>query len=466
MPKNPNRRQVLAGSAALLAGCKEAGEGSVEQDILGDREVTERPPQDAGVVDGASEDDALSDGGGDGLQDTATDDAAQDGTTDGEPDVPTGEQPTKTKGPYWQSRGEGILRFRVETQGSGRLYLEIDGQRYELERTAYDVEFQWPPTTTLNIENPDLPGRFTIHQIDVFDLPAGLEVPWRLDGLTTGPIINTVWAPIERKTDATLGWVSDTMFPSSVGVGASMAAAAPGFLLHGGDIQYQTNPLDTWTGYFVHYGAVMQRAPMHYCIGNHDYDRVEEFASQYARLFGVQAPDHQLDYHAVTYAGWRILMLNSERSFWFDGAQLRWMDEELERTANNLALHGTIVAFHRPYYTLSRDLPNMEVREAMHPRWVEYGVPLVLTGHNHGYERFEVDGVTYIVDAGGGASLYSTRRNAAAVDSLRPGESDLQVADSSSFGWLSLQLRLDGSIEAQRIGEGDIVVDSFTVPRP
>lgn len=36
-----------------------------------------------------------------------------------------------------------------------------------------------------------------------------------------------------------------------------------------------------------------------------------------------------------------------------------------------------------------------------------YGVDVVFNGHKHSYERNEVNGVTYVVTAGGGAPLYA-----------------------------------------------------------
>ncbi len=49
------------------------------------------------------------------------------------------------------------------------------------------------------------------------------------------------------------------------------------------------------------------------------------------------------------------------------------------------------------------------------PLFERYGVQLVLSGHDHNYQRFAVrNGVTYVVHGGGAARLYSLRRLPAA----------------------------------------------------
>jgi len=55
-----------------------------------------------------------------------------------------------------------------------------------------------------------------------------------------------------------------------------------------------------------------------------------------------------------------------------------------------------------PYSASPKRGSNLAVREATHPLFVEYGVDLVLTGHNHIYERtIPQQGVTYVVTGAG-----------------------------------------------------------------
>jgi 3',5'-cyclic AMP phosphodiesterase CpdA len=68
-----------------------------------------------------------------------------------------------------------------------------------------------------------------------------------------------------------------------------------------------------------------------------------------------------------------------------------------------------IVLIHHPPYSAGYQGSNMEVREIWTPIFERYGVQLVLSGHDHDYQRnVEMDGVTYVVT--GGAA--GTRRTA------------------------------------------------------
>lgn len=108
---------------------------------------------------------------------------------------------------------------------------------------------------------------------------------------------------------------------------------------------------------------------------------------------------------------------------WTQGAQTRW----LERTLADLRAKGSgvdfIVAFmhHGPYSTSNTHASEGGVREAWAPLFDRFGVDLVISGHNHCYERTlplragkvssasttAVDssqGTTYVTAGGGGAS--------------------------------------------------------------
>ena len=72
-----------------------------------------------------------------------------------------------------------------------------------------------------------------------------------------------------------------------------------------------------------------------------------------------------------------------------------------------------IAYFHRPPYSSgSEHGSDLTVRAAFGPIFERYGVQLVLSGHDHDYERtLPQDGVTYVVSGGGGAFLYSVAKS-------------------------------------------------------
>jgi hypothetical protein len=86
-----------------------------------------------------------------------------------------------------------------------------------------------------------------------------------------------------------------------------------------------------------------------------------------------------------------------------DDAQTAWLRRVLSRSRAS----WRIAVFHHPAYTCG----NYDSHEAVVARWVplfeRYGVRLVLSGHDHNYQRFAPRrGVRYLVHGGGGTRLY------------------------------------------------------------
>jgi Calcineurin-like phosphoesterase len=100
----------------------------------------------------------------------------------------------------------------------------------------------------------------------------------------------------------------------------------------------------------------------------------------------------------------QLFFLDSNR---ITGTQTAWLEQQLSESAAT----WKIAVLHHPPYTCGGHLGNVVVAR----RWVslfeEYGVQLVLSGHDHNYQRFASrNGVTYIVHGGGAAGLYPLRR--------------------------------------------------------
>jgi hypothetical protein len=79
--------------------------------------------------------------------------------------------------------------------------------------------------------------------------------------------------------------------------------------------------------------------------------------------------------------------------------QAQWLKHALatSKSAYN------VVAMHHPPYSSG---PHGDTNYMQWP-YAEWGADLVMAGHDHCYERLEIDGITYIVSGLGGASLYS-----------------------------------------------------------
>jgi Calcineurin-like phosphoesterase len=131
-------------------------------------------------------------------------------------------------------------------------------------------------------------------------------------------------------------------------------------------------------------------------LGNHDYE-VGRGRYQF-KLLGMPGP-----YYTRRLGDAQLFLLDSNL---MSDRQTAWLEQQLaESTAT-----WKIAAFHHPPYACGGHSGNELVARHWIPLFESYGVQLVLSGHEHNYQRFATrNGVTYVVHGGGGAGLYRPR---------------------------------------------------------
>jgi hypothetical protein len=113
--------------------------------------------------------------------------------------------------------------------------------------------------------------------------------------------------------------------------------------------------------------------------GNHDYETPD--AAGYFAYFGARAPR---PYYSFDLGGWHLVSLNTEINRNWDSPQLRWLRRDLRRDKHRCEL----LYWHRPRWSGGVHGSS----EYSQPLWraaYEGGVDLVLTGHDHNYQRFK-----------------------------------------------------------------------------
>jgi predicted MPP superfamily phosphohydrolase len=93
------------------------------------------------------------------------------------------------------------------------------------------------------------------------------------------------------------------------------------------------------------------------------------------------------------------------RFFAFDSTypepeQIRWLEKELAASNDD----WKIVFFHQPLYSSGQTHgPDFQLREVLEPLFLKHNVSLVLSGHDHVYERIKPQkGIAYFVVGSGG----------------------------------------------------------------
>ena len=136
------------------------------------------------------------------------------------------------------------------------------------------------------------------------------------------------------------------------------------------------------------FATVLRNARLLAILGNHDVER--QHGSEQIAALGMNGPWWAEQIEDILFVG-----LDSNRPE--DGQQL----EFLERTLASARVRWTIVALHHPPYSAGYQGSSREVRSVFSPIFERYDVPLVLSGHDHDYQRsLPINGVTYIVSGG------------------------------------------------------------------
>ena len=223
-------------------------------------------------------------------------------------------------------------------------------------------------------------------------------------------------------------------------------ALDPDAVLLLGDNQYEDGTLAKYqASYDPTWGRL--KAITYPIPGNHEY--LTTGARGYFDYFGTAAGDPAQGWYSFDLGGWHIVALNSNcgavGGCGTESPQGRWL-------AADLAAHPgacTLAYWHHPRFSSGPHGNDLTVADF----WTllqQAGADLVLTGHDHGYERFAPQSGLreFVVGTGG--------KNHTSVTAIQPG-SEVRIYDA--FGVLELKLQPNG-YEWRFLKEDGIALDS------
>lgn len=165
-------------------------------------------------------------------------------------------------------------------------------------------------------------------------------------------------------------------------------------MLFMGDIAYESGTAKQLeNNFFKVYRDILKYVPAYPAIGNHE--RRTRKGAAYFDAFVLPFAER---YYAFDWGDVHFVAIDTTQ---YDSEQLKWLRDDLGRNK----LPWVIVFGHHPSYTSSFRGPQRKVRRAFAKIMAEYRVDLVVTGHEHQYERFKVGTVNYVVSGGGGGQL-------------------------------------------------------------
>ena len=228
----------------------------------------------------------------------------------------------------------------------------------------------------------------------------------------------------------------------------------PNFAIHNGDLVNRGGVYVQWEKLFFNpIGHLISHVPLYTVIGNH-----EDMSDNYFNFFCP--PCDTLAYYSIDYGNAHVIVLNTEKEALIDAPnQVKWLIDDLE---SNQDATWKFVVFHVPPFTSGGNYYSrfrLEVKELLVPIFQKYGVDMVLSGHDHHYERSfpigsksDYSAITYIVCGNGGTPM---RYNSPRMWTLY---------SERVYGFT--MINIDGTkMHFQSISIDDRVIDEFTLDK-
>ncbi|NOR88652.1 MAG: hypothetical protein GQ524_00205 [Anaerolineales bacterium] len=319
------------------------------------------------------------------------------------------------------SETEADLYFMLESPAEGAVFYSLYGNSGD--------QTQWitfnAATDTHLIKVSDLePGSLYEAWVGVSDDDGVYHPPSFADGVWE-PI--TIRLPQENDWPIRIGVIGDSGFGEDVTyqLAEEMASLHPELVIHTGDLVYNvyqdpSPPQAFIRKFYQPLADLLHAAPIYPVFGNHEgyedaYWRDQPFYyAAFPPLENSYGGDDfggmlgRREWYAFRQNDYQFIFLNSQQFYSLDlrEEQNAWLQERLGGSTSTT----NIVVFHIPPFTSGfHPDDGIPIRQAWIPLFEEANVALVLSGHDHNYERLELNGITYIVSGGGSNILYDKR---------------------------------------------------------
>ncbi len=226
----------------------------------------------------------------------------------------------------------------------------------------------------------------------------------------------------------------------------------PDFVVQTGDLVSDGFDSSLWPLFFDIERDLLRQTAFFPALGNHERNTL-----LFREYFRKEKPYYSFDWGNAHFAVINSDIANvsaqeSERdAFWAE--QTRWLEEDLR--AHQKADFRFVAAHHPPMTAVARrqgDNPHMT---ALMPMFEKYRVSAGLFGHDHNYQHYLKNGITYIVTGGGGAPLYDVDKPAEGITK--------RVMSVENF----VSVHVEGkTAHVQTVSIDGTVIDDFEIHAP
>ena len=170
--------------------------------------------------------------------------------------------------------------------------------------------------------------------------------------------------------------------------------------------------------------------------GNHDYHT--SGATGYFKYYGTNAGPAGRGYYSFDLGEWHIISLNSNVSMTSTSAQVTWLKADLAANPKKC----TLAYWHHPRFS-SGDHGNNSSTQPLYQALYDANADVILTGHDHSYERFAPQTATGVADPARGIRQFVVGTGGRSFYAFGTIEPNSEVRDTGTWGVLKLTLYAD-----------------------
>ena len=257
--------------------------------------------------------------------------------------------------------------------------------------------------------------RVRVHEVHLCGLTADTAYSYQVGG-------GTAWSPVytfrtapdivaDPSAEVALAFVGDSRDGYDIWgqLAAQIKTRAPDLILFSGDAVTFGQLQPEWDSFFEKGGELLATVPMVSAHGNHDLNSINYFTQ-------LAMPGDEENY-SIDYGFAHVTVLNDSPvdNAALTGSIKQFLDSDLTAHA---AARWKLVMHHRPQWSASANHGSNELlQQEWGPIIDQHRVDMVLSGHDHDYERSKPlragaavgspsAGTIYVVSGGAGAELY------------------------------------------------------------
>ncbi|KFE67339.1 purple acid phosphatase family protein [Hyalangium minutum] len=364
--------------------------------------------------------------------------------------------PALLRQPYLQSVGQtsAIVAFRT---GESCTPLVRYGQGTNVSQTATANEAGWRHAVQLT----DLtPGQTYSYVVEACGSVTGVRQFRTATPATATSLTFTAMGDFGTGDETQQGVLSRLAQPGNAGE----------LLLTLGDNAYSKGTEQEFQDrMFTPMAAVLRQVPLFPSLGNHEYgtDQGQPYLDNF--YLPANNSEHSERYYSFDWGPVHFVALDSSCAIGRASpdrctleAQKRWVEQDLAASQRP----WKVVFFHHPSWSSGKHGSELTMRNEFGPLFEQHGVDLVLTGHDHNYERTQpmwggdvapagTRGITYVVVGSGGAKLRRFPEEAPSWTAYR---------NNTDTGYLEVAVN-GGTLTAKFYNPNGEVKDSFTLTK-